>query len=43
MSCERLTQTANRTGESILSQIVAEEKACDGDTNHGMNDGTVFP
>lgn len=42
-SCEAVTQTANRTGKRILAGIVAEEKAYDRDTNHGMNDGAVFP
>jgi predicted secreted Zn-dependent protease len=42
-SCEGLTRIANRTGKSILAGIVAEEKAYDRDTNHGMNDGAVFP
>lgn len=42
-SCQALTRSANRTGKRLLGKIVAEEKAYDRNTNHGMNDGAVFP
>jgi predicted secreted Zn-dependent protease len=42
-NCKRLEQDANAVGYEILNRYIADEKLYDIDTNHGMNDGAVFP
>lgn len=42
-SCDELKRAANALGYRILDRYIAEEKQYDIDTNHGMNEGAVFP
>jgi predicted secreted Zn-dependent protease len=42
-SCSSLQRDANSTGQKILNKYTALEKQYDIDTDHGMNDGAVFP
>ena len=41
--CAELKRSINTTGNGILAPIYAQERAYDRDTNHGINDGAVFP
>lgn len=42
-NCKRLERDANAFGYKMIAEYSALEKQYDRDTNHGMNDGAVFP
>jgi len=42
-NCQRLERDANKLGYKTIAAHSASEKQYDLDTNHGMNDGAVFP
>lgn len=42
-TCEELTRAGNALGHRILARYIADEKQYDIETNHGMNEGAVFP
>jgi len=42
-TCERLEIDANQIGNSLLRKFRAIEEEYDRNSNHGMNDGAVFP
>lgn len=41
--CKTLETDANALANEIIQRYIADEKQYDIDTNHGMNDGAVFP
>ncbi|EIJ41876.1 putative secreted Zn-dependent protease [Beggiatoa alba B18LD] len=42
-TCADLEEAANALAHDIVDENIAENKQYDIDTNHGMNDGAVFP
>lgn len=42
-SCGHLEKTANDTAYEVLEEYKAEQKEFDEDTNHGIDEGAVFP
>tara|TARA_B100001564_G_C20454037_1_gene584804 strand:- start:69 stop:641 length:573 start_codon:yes stop_codon:yes gene_type:complete len=42
-SCNHLGNQANSTAQNVLRKYQSMEKRYDADTNHGMNDGAIFP
>ena len=42
-SCQALEEKANAVGKQILDKYISLEKKYDEETNHGMNDGAIFP
>ncbi len=42
-SCKRLKKVANATANDILDEYKEAQKQFDVDTDHGMNEGAVFP
>lgn len=42
-NCKVLEKDGNNLARSVLDKYIAAEKQYDIDTNHGMNDGAVFP
>jgi predicted secreted Zn-dependent protease len=42
-SCKELEKKANQTGKITLNKYIALEKEYDKKTNHGMQDGAIFP
>lgn len=41
--CNKLKKIANNTANKVLSDYKAKQKNFDAETNHGINDGAVFP
>ncbi|PCI43535.1 MAG: hypothetical protein COB41_06815 [Proteobacteria bacterium] len=42
-TCKQLETDANRIAEGIIEKFKIIEKDYDSHTNHGMNDGAIFP
>lgn len=42
-SCSTLEETVNAAAHDAVEEIRAEQNAFDDETNHGMNEGAVFP
>jgi len=41
--CHTLNQLANDKAMDVINRYAEQERAYDRDTNHGMNDGAIFP
>ena len=42
-SCKTLEKKANALGKNIIDKYASLEKEYDEETNHGMNNGAIFP